>query len=182
MRPSCCTGYTEYAKLSPYFYKTPDESQELIHYGKLNIGEKLEDIWEVTSSNYTYDYKLINDKPSLFELLPEAENVDISRLQEKLSALSKNKIILSKSGGWQAIAVTVATCICIGLIIIAGIVVHKLRIKSNQKCNFDKVDVNEECEMIDVNTDCEVPSGSNKSPVQLKPALPDALRTRKIVQ
>ena len=73
------------------FYKTPDESQELIHHGKLNIGEKLEDIWEVTSSNYTYDYKLINDKPSLFELLPEAENVDISRLREKLSALSKIK-------------------------------------------------------------------------------------------
>ena len=68
--------------MSPYFYITSDESQELIHYGKLNIDEELEDIWEITPSNYTCYYKLINDKPSLFELLPEAENVDISRLQE----------------------------------------------------------------------------------------------------
>ena len=44
---------------------------------------------------------------------------------------------------------------------------------------FDIVNVNDEFEMIDITTDCEVPSGSNKSPVQLKPALPDALRTPK---
>ena len=169
--PPGCTGYTEYGKLPPYFYRTTDESQSLTNYGKLNIGKDLDDIWELVNSNYTYDYKLINDKPRLFEMLPEADNADITRLQERLHAISKNKIVVSESGNWYGVALVVVAIgiACIGLMIIVMIVVYRLKV-SNKKSKFDLVNVSDEFEMIDVSTNCETPSGSTKSPVQLKPA------------
>ena len=46
----------------------------------------------IVETNYTYDYKLIIEKSNVFEMLPEVEDVDISRLQDRLDAVSKKKI------------------------------------------------------------------------------------------
>ena len=78
--------------MSPYFYKVTDETQALTTYGKLNIVEILKDIWEIVEAKYTSVYKLINETSNVFEMLPEVEDVDISRLQDRLDAVSKKKI------------------------------------------------------------------------------------------
>ena len=81
-------GYTEYAKLSPYFHTVTDKTQKLTTYCKLNIEENLIDIWEIVEANYTFDYKHKNKQSNVFQMLPVVADVDISRLQDRLDAVS----------------------------------------------------------------------------------------------
>ena len=129
---SGCTGYTEYAKLSPYFYKSSSDPADLIEYQKLNVGSELIPIWNLKSSNYTYDYQLINAKPSLSQL-PEFENVDMGALLSQLDNIDKNNIIMSNSPVWKVITITVGCTLVAMFLVLAGIYLFKLKINTKRK-------------------------------------------------
>ena len=143
---SGCTGYTEYARLPPYFYKSSSDLNPLTPYERLNVGAQLTPIWNIDNSNYTYDYQLINAKSNLPDL-PEVENIDMSQLKNRLDNISREKIIVSDSNKWKIVLVTVAVCVCVGLLLISGVFmyVYGLKMRKNKyRCAKVKYSVNDD--------------------------------------
>ena len=160
---SGCTGYTEYAKLPPFFYQSSSDLDPLTPYEKLNVGAELIPIWNINNSSYRYDYKLMNDLPTLSDI----DKIDVTELQNRLESISKEKIIVSDSNQWKVIVITASVVICICIILMAGIgfYIHrqksrtneyncaqvKYELKSNEK-NDIKIDFDHDSDSIDVSS------------------------------
>ena len=73
---SGCTGFTEFGDLPPYFYKSSHEDASS-GLGRLNVGENMQPIYNLSNSNYTYDFQLINPTPLSAEKLKAGGVIDI---------------------------------------------------------------------------------------------------------
>ena len=89
------------------------------------------------SSNYTYDYQLINAKPSLSQL-PEFENVDMGALLSQLDNIDKNNIIMSNSPVWKVITITVGCTLVAMFLVLACIYLFILKINTKRKYSILK--------------------------------------------
>ena len=120
---SGCTGFTEFGDLPPYFYQSSHEDASS-GLGRLNVGENMQPIYDLSNSNYTYDFQLINPTPLSAEKLKADGVIDISKEQVKLDKLKRNIVrvwstrdgvytALGAIGGFLVIAVVIALVVII---------------------------------------------------------------------
>ena len=120
------TGYTEYVKLSPYFYQTSLGSNALTPYEKINIGADFTPIFNVLS-NYTFDYQLINKSPNLPSHLQNIEQIDkLNSLYEDLNRIGRNNNITYSNNKWHWFTTGLSIVFVLGLFVMAGIVMYRV--------------------------------------------------------
>lgn len=188
--PSGSAGYTPYATLSPYFYKSSSDNEMNKYYGRLNIGSKLEHIWDTINSSYLYDYQLRNPNPLVLDDLDDAESLNIEIDQTKLNDLKKRILEVSNSDSTHEIIISVSSILAVG-ILIAGIVLaikywqknnHRKEsvVKRSNKKIYKDIEVKYESDKDRVKFDSGrvVSSERNKPAKEQEPALVAALRTR----
>ena len=170
--PSGCTGYTEFAKMSPYFYESSTDSHALAAYRKLNIGEGLQDISDIHISNYSYDYQLTNSNPVVPDQLPSVDDIDIDHLMDKLDKLHKQKYVVSKSSNLIGVIVGIISVVGLGLVTIGGIVMYKFR-SVRVKHKYSNVKVNETNDNVEVDSG-HVELSERSSPARMQESVLDA--------
>lgn len=102
-----CTGYTEYATMSPYYYASSFGPKSLTTFQKINVGTDMTPIWN-QNSNYSYDYQLKNEGPKLPALLPKIEQQNqIASLYKQLDNINGKRIYTHVHGQIWLIVLTV---------------------------------------------------------------------------
>ena len=59
---SGCTGSSDQATLPPYFFYKSYNNDQATSYGRFDIGLTMDHIYELKQSNYTFDFRLV-DQP-----------------------------------------------------------------------------------------------------------------------
>ena len=138
---SGCTGYSEFATLPPYFYKSSVEDTHSTSYGRLNIGSNMDPIYNLNLSNYKFNFQLANTKVPT-QLLPEEKPDDVRFLKEQLRSIDRNKIIITSSKGkWVTVLGVVLGVVLLCVLLAIGYLVYRLkyvRPPSNVNVKFDR--------------------------------------------
>ena len=138
---SGCTGYSEFATLPPYFYKSSVEDTHSASYGRLNIGSNMDPIYNLNLSNYKFNFQLANTKVPT-QLLPEEKPDDVRFLKEQLRSIDRNKIIITSSKGkWVTVLGVVLGVVLLCVLLALGYLVYRLkyvRPPSNVNVKFDR--------------------------------------------
>ena len=123
---SGCTGFTEFSDLPSYFYKSSHEDASS-GLGRLNVGENMQPIYDLSNSNYTYDFQLINPTPLSAEKLKADGVIDISDEQVKLDKLKINivRVWSIRDGVYTALG-AIGGLLVIAVVIALVVIIYKL--------------------------------------------------------
>ena len=166
---SSCTGYTKFAILPPYFYQTSSTKVESV-LEKINIGLDMAHIYNVNSTNYTFDFQLRNSN-SRDNLLPEVEQLDISNMQHKLQHLSKNELEINDNGNTVLILGSLIGGALFVLLVGVGVFLY-CKLTSRKKSKL-MVKYNKKDSIVEVEPDLASASVDRCESVNGNPTLPD---------
>ena len=123
---SGCTGYSEFATIPPYFYRTSVEATHFASYGRLDIGKSMAPIYDVNLTLYKFNFKLANTHPVRATILPEVVPEDINVLQKQLKNIDRNRIIIKARSNMTIILSVVLVIVLVIVLVAVGYVIYKL--------------------------------------------------------
>ena len=130
---SGCTGYSEFATLPPYFYRTSVKDTHSASYERLNVGSSMAPIYDLSLTHYKLNFQLANTNPVSATILPEIMPEDIHVLQEKLKNIDRNRLIINTKSNMTTVLSVVIGIVLVLLVVVVSYVVYRMYLsrKSN---------------------------------------------------
>ena len=130
---SGCTGYSEFATLPPYFYRTSVKDTHSASYERLNVGSSMAPIYDLNLTHYKFNFQLANTNPVSATILPEIMPEDIHVLQEKLKNIHRNRLIINTKSNMTTVLSVVIGIVLVLLVVVVSYVVYRMYLsrKSN---------------------------------------------------